>query len=132
MLPNLVFQSRHHIAWRAGRYDEGTHAFFACAFVGDSQHNGHIAIFATGDELFHTIEHVCIAFARGRCSDGRCIRAHVRFSQTKQAQQLALRQTREPFLLLRVVAVAHEDGVDWTVGDADGGAHTAIACRNFF
>ena len=54
------------------------------------------------------------------------------FSQTKQAQQFALRQTRQPFLLLCVVAISHEDGVHWTIGDADGGAHTAIACCNFF
>ena len=56
----------------------------------------------------------------------------MRFCQTKQAQQFALCQTCEPFLLLCIVAITHEDGVHRAVGDADGGAHTAIACRNFF
>ena len=73
VLTYLVFQSRHHIAWCARRHDECTHAFFAGTFVGHSQHNGHIAIFATGNKLLHAIEHIRITFARGCGSDGRGI-----------------------------------------------------------
>jgi hypothetical protein len=35
-------------------------------------------------------------------------------------------------LFLRIVPVAHEDGVDGAVGHADGGAHAAVARCNFF
>ena len=56
----------------------------------------------------------------------------MRLGQTKRTEQFALCQARQPFLLLGVIAVTHQDGVDGAVGDTDGGADTAIARRNFF
>ena len=56
----------------------------------------------------------------------------MRLGQTKRAQHVPLRQRREPLFLLDLVAIAHEDGVDRTVGHADGGAGAAVTCGNFF
>jgi hypothetical protein len=73
-----------------------------------------------------------IALLHGRGAQGRGVTAHVRLGQTEGAEQLALRQRGQPLLLLRLVAVAHQDGVDRAVGHADGGAGAAITSGDFF
>ncbi len=60
------------------------------------------------------------------------VRTDVWLSQAERAEHAAVRQLGEPFLFLRVVAVAHEDGVDWAVGHANRRAGADIACSDFF
>ena len=43
-----------------------------------------------------------------------------------------MRQRCEPLLLLRCIAVTHQDGIDRAVGHADGGAGAAITGGDFF
>ena len=132
MLTDLVFYAGHHIARRLGRHQEGTHAFLAGAFVGDRNHNRYVTVFATGDELLDAIDDVAVAIAHGSGAQRRGVRPDVRLGQAESAQQLALRQRRQPLLLLCCIAIAHEDGVDRAVGDADNGAGATVAGSNFF
>jgi hypothetical protein len=73
-----------------------------------------------------------IALLHGRGAQGRGVTTHVRLGQTEGAEQLALRQRGQPLFLLRLVAVAHQDGVDRAVGHADRGAGAAITSGDFF
>jgi len=87
---------------------------------------------AAGDELLDAVEHITVAVAPRARAQLRGVGAGLRLGQGKAAQQLAARQRRQPALLLRAAAVAQQDGVDRAVGDADGGAHAAVAGRDFF
>jgi hypothetical protein len=73
-----------------------------------------------------------IALLHRRGAQGRSVTAHVRLGQTEGAEQLALCQRGQPLLLLGLVAVAHQDGVDRAVGHADGGAGAAVTRGDFF
>jgi len=91
-----------------------------------------MAVFTAGDELLHAIDDVLITFFGGRGAQGRRVRAHVRLGQTEGAKHVALCELGEPLLLLRIVAVAHEDGIHRTVGHANRRAGATIACGDFF
>ena len=132
VLAELVFQPRHHVAGRAGGHDEGAHALLARALVGHGDDDGDIAVLAAGDELLDAVDDVAVALLHGGRSQGRGVRAHMRLGQAERAEHLALRQRREPLLLLRVVAVAHQDGVDRAVGHGNRGAGAAVAGGDFF
>ena len=56
----------------------------------------------------------------------------MRLGEAKRAQHLALGQRREPLLLLRRIAIAHQDGIDRAIGDADHRTGTAIASSDLF
>ncbi len=131
MLAQLVFQPRHHITGRAGGHDEGARAFFAGAFVGHGDDDRRMSIFAAGDELLDAVEHVLIALLHRRGAQRRGTAARCGSGQAEDAQHLALRERREPLLFLLRIAVAHEDGIDGAVGDADGGAGAAVAGGRF-
>ena len=132
VLTQLVFQPRDVVARRAGRHNKGTHAALACSLVRHCNHNRHVTILTTGNELLDAIDHIAIAIFHRRRLERRGIRAHVRLGQTKRAKHLALRQRLQPFLLLSVIAKIQKDGVHRAIGHADGGAGAAITRRNFF
>ncbi len=132
VLAQFVFQTRHHIARRAGGDDERTHAFFASALVRHGNHDRHLSVFAAGDELLDAIDDVPITVLDGCCFQCGGIAAHMRFCQTKRAQHLPLRQRCQPLLLLRGIAITHQNRVDGAIGHADRRAGAAVACGNFF
>ena len=132
VLAQLVFQPRHLVAGVAGGHDKGAHALFACGFIRDGNDDGHLAVLAAGDELLYAVDDVIAPVLDRRGAQGRSVGADMRLGQAERAQHLAARQGGEPLLLLRRVAVAHEDGVHRAVGHADGGAGAAVTGRDFF
>ena len=132
MLAELVFDARHHITGCAGGNQKSAHATLAGALVGDRNHDRHIAVLAAGDELFDAVEHIAVAVLHRCRAQGRGVGADMRLGQTKRTQHPALCQRLEPLVLLRQVAVAHQNRVDRAVRDADRGAGAAITGGNFF
>ncbi len=132
VLPQLVFQARHHIARGVGGHEEGAHAFFACTLVGHGDDNGHVTILATRDELLDAVDDVAVAVFHRRRAQRRRIAAHMRLGQAERAQHFAARQRFEPLLLLLRVAKLHQDGVDGAVGHTDDGAGAAVTGRDLF
>ena len=133
VLAELVFQPRHHVAGRVGRHQEGAHALLAGALVGDGDDDRELAVLAAGDELLDAVDHVAVAVLA---------LAVVRSAEASLPTCGSVRQNApssspcasgvQPLLLLRVVAVAHQDGVDRAVGDADRGAGAAVAGGDLF
>ena len=132
VLAQLVFEARHLVARVVGRHQERTHAFFPRAFVGHRDHDGDVAILATGDELLDAIDHVAVALFGGRGAQRAGVRPDMGFGQAESAQHLSTCQRCQPLFLLRVAAVAHQNGIDGAIGHADGCTGAAIACGNFF
>ena len=132
MLAQLVLQAGHFPAGVVGAHHEGAQALLAGVLVGDGNHHGRLTVLAAGDELLGAVDDVFVAFLHRGGADGGSIGAHVRLGQAEGAEDVAAGSGHQPLLLLRLVAVLHQDGVVGAVGHGDGRAGAAVTGRDFF